>query len=459
MWMDNYMKKIFSVGILGILTIINVIFLVISFMVKVPDKSNIGDTATWFGCLIAIVTVSITYWQLVLSKKHDEPEIIVSNEITKSIVDFNKGNNEDLKKISDLKFKVVNIGKGAAKKVVAKIDNKDYWAKRLKKIGYDDYNFDDKTIYIGLKDARNHIQTIESYFAEIDTYIGSDKSTYLYVPSFYISMLRNYVYDNFKDLDVTKENSDNLFKKIESFPQLHLNLSYEGIDEEQKYLNLTIRPFADVMEDEKNSKLIYLEFAIVDSSKDEKVNNRMDKITEFFKNNAFLLKILFISGCLSSIGTSLYCLFHKYIQHKLCANEDIYYAYTHIDVKNWNRGGAFLVWGLGLVLLYFGVKSIIKSESTKKLEIKQRSNALLVYLALTIVISIFLIALPIDLMADNYKIGTTLEFLVVLWWIWYTVLLVFYSVLRWLKKDDRNKPRTAIVAGLIGALIGALFGK
>lgn len=62
-------------------------------------------------------------------------------------------------------------------------------------------------------------------------------------------------------------------------------------------------------------------------------------------------------------------------------------------------------------------------------------------------------------MADNYKIGTTLEFLVVLWWIWYTVLLVFYSVLRWLKKDDRNKPRTAIVAGLIGALIGALFGK
>ena len=46
--MDNYMKKIFSVGILGILTIINVIFLVISFMVKVPDKSNIGDTATWF---------------------------------------------------------------------------------------------------------------------------------------------------------------------------------------------------------------------------------------------------------------------------------------------------------------------------------------------------------------------------------------------------------------------------
>lgn len=284
MWMDNYMKKIFSVGILGILTIINVIFLVISFMVKVPDKSNIGDTATWFGCLIAIVTVSITYWQLVLSKKHDEPEIIVSNEITKSIVDFNKGNNEDLKKISDLKFKVVNIGKGAAKKVVAKIDNKDYWAKRLKKIGYDDYNFDDKTIYIGLKDARNHIKTIESYFAEIDTYIGSDKSTYLYVPSFYISMLRNYVYDNFKDLDVTKENSDNLFKKIESFPQLHLNLSYEGIDEEQKYLNLTIRPFADVMEDEKNSKLIYLEFEIIAPDKDEKVNNRVDKDKNVIKN-------------------------------------------------------------------------------------------------------------------------------------------------------------------------------
>lgn len=271
------MKKIFSIGILGILTIINVIFLFISFKVKVPDKSNIGDTATWFGCLIAIVTVSITYWQLVLSKKHDAPEIIVADKITRSIVDFNKNNSEDFKAISDLKFKVVNIGKGAAKKVVAKIDNKDYWAKRLKKIGYDDYNFDDKTIYIGLKDARNHIKTIESYFAEIDTYIGSDKSTYLYVPSFYISMLRNYVYDNFKDLGVTKENSDNLFKKIESFPQLHLNLSYEGIDEEQKYLNLTIRPFADVMEDEKNSKLIYLEFAIVDSSKDEKVNNRMDK--------------------------------------------------------------------------------------------------------------------------------------------------------------------------------------
>ena len=90
-------------------------------------------------------------------------------------------------------------------------------------------------------------------------------------------MLRNYVYDNFKDLDVTKENSDNLFKKIESFPQLHLNLSYEGIDEEQKYLNLTIRPFADVMEDEKNSKLIYLEFEIIAPDKDEKVSNRMDK--------------------------------------------------------------------------------------------------------------------------------------------------------------------------------------
>lgn len=453
------MKKIFSIGVLEILTIINVIFLVISFKVKVPDKSNIGDTATWFGCLIAIVTVSITYWQLVLSKKHDAPEIIVSDKITQSIVDFNKNDSEDFKAISDLKFKVVNIGKGAAKKVIAQINNKGYWEKKLKKIGYDDCIFDDKTIYIGLKDARNHIRTIGSYFAEIDTYIGSDRSTYLYIPNFYISMLRNYVYDNFKDSDVTEENSNSLFQKIRSFPRLHLNLSYEGIDEERKYLDLTIRPFADVMKDEENSKLICLEFEIIDSSKDEKVNNRMDKITEFFKNNAFLLKILFISGCLSSIGTSLYCLFHKYIQHKLCANEDIYYAYAHIDVKNWNQGGAFLVWGLGLVLLYFGVKSIIKNESTKKLEIKQRSNALIVYLGLTFVISIFLIALPIDLIFDNYGIGTALEVFAVLWWIWYTILLVFYSILRWLKKDGHNKPRTAIVAGLIGALIGALFGK
>ncbi|WP_297950694.1 hypothetical protein [uncultured Lactobacillus sp.] len=453
------MKKIFSIGVLEILTIINVIFLVISFKVKVPDKSNIGDTATWFGCLIAIVTVSITYWQLVLSKKHDAPEIIVSDEITKSIVDFNKTNSEDLKENSDLKFKVVNIGKGAAKKVVAKIDNKNYWAKELEKIGYDDCSFDDKTIYIGLKDARNHIKTIGSYFAEIDSYIGSDRSTYLYIPSFYISMLRNYVYDNFKDSGVTEENSDSLFQKIRSFPKLHLNLSYEGIDNEKKYLNLTIRPFADVMEDEKNSKLIYLEFEIIDSSENKKVSNRVNKITNFFKNNAFLLKILLISGCLSSIGTSLYCLFHKYVQYKFCTNEDIYYAYQHIDIKHWNQGGAFLVWGLGLVLLYFGIKSMMKIESTKKLEVKQRSHALIVYLGLTFVISIFLIALPIDLIFDNYGIGTALEVFAVLWWIWYTILLVFYSILRWLKKDGRNKPRTAIVAGLIGALIGALFGK
>lgn len=242
-----------------------------------PDQSNIGDMATWFGCLIAIETVSITYWQLVLSKKHDAPEIIVSDKIIKSIVDFNKNNDKAFKAISDLKFKVVNIGKGAAKKVVAKIDNKDYWVEKLKKIGYDDCSFDDKTIYIGLKDARNHIRTIGSYFAEIDTYIGSDRSMYLHIPSFYVSMLRNYVYDNFRDVDVTEENGNSLFQKIRSFPKLHLNLSYEGIDEERKYLDLTIRPFADVMKDEENSKLIYLEFEIVDSSKDEKVNNETVK--------------------------------------------------------------------------------------------------------------------------------------------------------------------------------------
>ena len=113
---------------------------------------------------------------------------------------------------------------------------------------------------------KNHIKTIGSYFAEMDTYIGSDRSTYLYIPSFYISMLRNYVYDNFKDLDVTEKNSNSLFQKIRSFPTLHLNLSYEGIDEEQKCLNLTIRPFADVMEDEENSKLIRLEFEVIYSS-------------------------------------------------------------------------------------------------------------------------------------------------------------------------------------------------
>lgn len=38
-------------------------------------------------------------------------------------------------------------------------------------------------------------------------------------------------------------------------------------------------------------------------------------------------------------------------------------------------------------------------------------------------------------MTDNYGIETVLGFFVVLWWIWYTVLLVFYSILMWLKKD------------------------
>lgn len=37
----------------------NAFFEPISFKVKVPGQSDIGDTATWFECLIAIVTVSI----------------------------------------------------------------------------------------------------------------------------------------------------------------------------------------------------------------------------------------------------------------------------------------------------------------------------------------------------------------------------------------------------------------
>ncbi|MCT3602851.1 hypothetical protein EFS28_03475 [Lactobacillus acidophilus] len=106
----------------------------------------------------------------------------------------------------------------------------------------------------------------------------------------------------------------------------------------------------------------------------------MQKTRCFLKNNTFLLKILFISGCLGAIGTSLYCLFHKYIQYKFETNEDIYYAYQHIDIANWNLGAGLLVWGLGLILFYFYVKLIIKNETTKKLEIKQKSRALTVYL-------------------------------------------------------------------------------
>lgn len=189
------------------------------------------------------------------------------------------------------------------------------------------------------------------------------------------------------------------------------------------------------------------------------MNNSVDKIIEFFKNNTFLLKILLISGCLSSIGTSLYCLFHKYIQYKFCTNKDIYYAYTHIDVKNWNWGSGLLVYGLALILLYFWVKLIIKSEMTKDLKVKQRSHALIGYIMLTLIAGIILIILPVDLIVNNYSLGTIVEFWIVLVWIVYTILLIFYSVLSWLKKDSSNKPRTAIVAGLIGALIGALFGK
>lgn len=185
----------------------------------------------------------------------------------------------------------------------------------------------------------------------------------------------------------------------------------------------------------------------------------MQKTRCFLKNNTFLLKILFISGCLGAIGTSLYCLFHKYIQYKFETNEDIYYAYQHIDIANWNLGAGLLVWGLGLILFYFYVKLIIKNETTKKLEIKQKSRALTVYLVLTFIVTIILIGLPILLIANTYGLETIILVLLVLWWAWYTILLMFYSVLNWLKKGGNTIEKTAIIAGLIGALIGAFFGK
>lgn len=254
--------------VMMIALIINFIFFIMSFNQK--SKSNFGDSATWFASFITVGTIVIAYWQLVATKKQAEPEIVVaegSKRITLPYEDIDSNNYREEDK--ELKFQIANIGNGSAKNMRIKIDNRNYWEEKLNNINITDYDIDDTYIYVGLKSEEKsiHARALGWYWLEVKNYLNSKDSTNIYLPVFYLCLLRNYTYDCFNSIKRLENNNDydqwknKLFKLVKKFPILHCRVQYESINGNIKDNSFSIQPYAEVI-DINGTKEIYFEFTI-----------------------------------------------------------------------------------------------------------------------------------------------------------------------------------------------------
>ena len=108
------------------------------------------------------------------------------------------------------------------------------------------------------------------------------------------------------------------------------------------------------------------------ADKNEISNNNKKKgeqIKNFFKKYKISLQLITISFLISLLLTGLYALFHVYVKFKLVHNDDIFYAYRHIDIQNWSWSAGLFVGALTFLVWFFYLKILYDDKKDNDIKL------------------------------------------------------------------------------------------
>lgn len=266
-YMKEY-KRIIWIGIWLIL-VFSLGCFIYSF-IKVNVSNNFGDSATWFGGFITVSALAVAYWQLIYSKKENEPNLLVVESTKKIQINFKVTSFEY--NYDNFDFQIANVGKGSATNINTEINNFEQFKRKIEVLT-SDFATDENWIYVGLRHGNYHLQTVASYSLSIKNFLSLNMSTNVHIPEFYLYLLKNYFCDIY--LKIKKESKDKLeldsklFEAIKKFPPLDYKISSTNIDNEKQSKYFKITPYAYLlnMQDDFMSEDIFFDFQI------ENINN------------------------------------------------------------------------------------------------------------------------------------------------------------------------------------------